>query len=191
MATELEKMRSGEFYDFSVPEVDERMRRARRLCARLQTMCIYDDDYRDVIEELIPCIPKSSTIAPPFHCDHGTGIRLAEDVFVNHNCTMLDCGCITIGRHVLIGPNCSLCTPQHPTDYMRRRQPVEQGLPITIGDDTWLGSNVTVCPGVHIGSRCIIAAGSVVTRDIPDDCMAAGVPAKVKKRLSEGHMPAI
>lgn len=177
-------MRREEFYDFSVPEVEALMRHARRLCARLQTMSAYDDDYREVIEALIPGIPKSTTIAPPFHCDYGTGIRLAEDVFVNHNCTMLDCGLITIGRHVLIGPNCSLCTPQHPMDYVRRRQPTEQGFPITIGEDTWLCSNVTVCPGVSIGSRCIIAAGSVVTHDIPDDCLAAGVPAVVKKRLN-------
>ncbi len=183
MKTEMEKMRSGELYYFSDPEIENNMVRAKKLCARLQTMTIYDDDYREVIEELIPGLPKTSFICPPFCCDHGTEIHIGEDVFVNYNCTMLDCGGITIGKHTLIGPNCSLYTPQHPMDFVERREPKETGHPIVIGEDTWLGGNVTVCPGVTIGNRCIIAAGSVVTRDVPDDCMAAGNPAVVKKRL--------
>ncbi len=183
MKTEIEKMRSSEMYYFSDPEIDEKMRRANKLCAQLQTMTIYDDDYREVIEELIPGIPKTATICPPFHCDHGSEINIGEDAFVNHNCTMLDCGGVTIGKRTLIGPNCSIYTPQHPIDYIARREPKETGYPVVIGEDTWLGGNVTVCPGVTIGNRCIIAAGSVVTRDIPDDCMAAGNPAVVKKKL--------
>ncbi len=181
---ELDKMRSGQRYDYAAPEVDASLQHARGLCARLQTMTVQGADYRDVMEDLIPGFPKSSEIMPPFHCDHGSGISIGEHVFINYNCTMLDEGPIKIGNHVLIGPNCSFYTPQHPKDYRQRRNPTETGHPITVGDDTWLGGNVTVCPGVTIGSRCIIAAGSVVVGDIPDDCMAAGNPAVVKRRLN-------
>ena len=91
---------------------------------------------------------------------------------------------IRIGSNTLIGPNCQLYTPQHPKDYVLRREDKETAYPVTIGDDCWLGGGVIVCPGVTIGHRCIIAAGSVVTRDIPDDSLAAGNPAVVKKKLN-------
>lgn len=181
--TEYEKMRAEMFYCFDNEEGMQSTHHANALCARLQTMTLMDPDYRNVIEELIPGIPSSSCINPPFHCDHGHGIRLGENVFVNYNCTMLDGGLITIGSHTKIGPNCQLVTPNHPIDYIERRKPQEICHPITIGNDCWLGAGVTVCPGVKIGDRCIIAAGSVVTRDIPSDSMAAGCPAVVKKSL--------
>ncbi len=181
--TELEKMRSGLQYDYATPEVEASWKHARSLCARLQTMTVHDDDYREVIEDLIPGFPKTSELMPPFHCDHGSSIIVGEHVCINYNCTMLDEGLITIGNHVLIGPNCSFYTPQHPKDYLQRRNPTETGHSITIGDDTWICGNVTICPGVTIGARCIIAAGSVVTKNIPDDSMAAGNPAVVKRHL--------
>ena len=90
---------------------------------------------------------------------------------------------ITIGDRTLIGPNCQLVTPNHPIDYMERRKPVETGFPITIGEDCWLGAGVIVCPGVTIGNRCVIGAGSVVVKDIPDDSMAVGNPARVIRKL--------
>lgn len=184
MKSEFEKMRSEELYDFSQPELRASLLHAKKLCARLQTLTIDDDEYRPLIEELIPGIPVSATVCPPFHCDHGHGIILGEGAFINYNCVFLDGGYIHIGKHTLIGPNCQLYTPSHPMDYVARRKQQEYAHPITIGDDCWLCGNVTVCPGVTIGDRCIIAAGSVVTRDIPSDSMAAGNPAQVKKRLN-------
>lgn len=185
MKTEYEKMRSQELYYFSDPEVHASLVHAKKVCARLRSMTIYDEDYRQVIEELIPGIPQSTTICPPFHCDHGTGIILGENVFMNYDCIMLDGGYIRIGKHTLIGPHCQFYTPQHPMDYVERREEKETAYPITIGEDCWLGGNVVVCPGVTIGNRCIIAAGSVVTKDIPDDSLAAGVPAVVKRSLKK------
>lgn len=185
MKTEYEKMRSQELYYFSDPEIHASLVHAKKVCARLRSMTIYDEDYRQVIEELIPGIPQSTTICPPFHCDHGTGIILGENVFMNYDCIMLDGGYIRIGKHTLIGPHCQFYTPQHPMDYVERREEKETAYPITIGEDCWLGGNVVVCPGVTIGNRCIIAAGSVVTKDIPDDSLAAGVPAVVKRSLKE------
>lgn len=185
MKTEYEKMRSQELYYFSDPEIHASLVHAKKVCARLRSMTICDEDYRQVIEELIPGIPQSTTICPPFHCDHGTGIILGENVFMNYDCIMLDGGYIRIGKHTLIGPHCQFYTPQHPMDYVERREEKETAYPITIGEDCWLGGNVMVCPGVTIGNRCIIAAGSVVTKDIPDDSLAAGVPAVVKRSLKK------
>ena len=185
MKTEYEKMRSQELYYFSDPEIHASLVHAKKVCARLRSMTIYDEDYRQVIEELIPGIPQSTTICPPFHCDHGTGIILGENVFMNYDCIMLDGGYIRIGKHTLIGPHCQFYTPQHPMDYVERREEKETAYPITIGEDCWLGGNVVVCPGVTIGNRCIIAAGSVVTKAIPDDSLAAGVPAVVKRSLKK------
>lgn len=183
MKTEFEKMRSRELYYFDGGEILESLTHAKGVCTRLQTMTITDEGYREVIEELIPGIPASSTVCPPFHCDHGNGIVIGENVFVNYNCVMLDGGYIRIGDNVKMGPMCQLYTPQHPMDAVERRESKETAYPITIGEDTWLGGGVIVCPGVTIGKRCIVAAGSVVVHDVPDDCLAAGNPAVVKKRL--------
>lgn len=181
--TEFEKMRSSRLYTYTDADVRASYLRAKRLCARLQTLAYGTPECRAVLEELIPGLPASAGVCPPFNCDHGHGIMLGRGVVVNFNCTMLDGGTITIGDHTLIGPNCSFYTPTHPIGHLARRNPQETCLPITIGSDCWLGGNVTVCPGVTIGDRCIIAAGSVVVSDIPDDSLATGVPARVKRKL--------
>lgn len=183
--TEFEKMRSLQLYDFSDAEIYKSLDHAKKLCARLQTVTITDDCYREMIEDLLPGIPEDSVVCPPFHCDHGNGITVGRNVFVNYNCTMLDGGRITLGDNVKIGPHCQLYTPQHPMDHVLRRETKETAYPITIGEDTWLGGGVIVCPGVTIGKRCVIAAGSVVTRDVPDDCLAAGNPAVVKRKIQQ------
>lgn len=181
--TEYEKMRTGELYNFEDPEVMESVKKANIICAKLSQLTIMSPEYRSLIDELVPGIPESSTINPPFHCDHGTGIKIGEHTFINYDAVMLDGGYITIGSHCKIGPRCQLYTPQHPLDYEERMKPVETCLPITIGNNCWLGGGVTVCPGVTIGDRCIIAAGSVVAHDIPADSLAAGNPAEVKRKL--------
>ena len=184
MQTELEKMRSGKLYDFHDPEIYASLNHAKKACLKLNTMTLSSPGYREALRDLVPGIPDSSSICPPFHCDHGNGIRMGENSFINYNCTILDGAYVTIGHDVKIGPDCHLFTPQLPIDYLSRRGTRESAFPITIGDDTWLGGNVTVLPGVTIGARCIIGAGSVVVHDIPDDSLAAGNPAVVKKSLA-------
>lgn len=183
MKSEFEKMRSRELYDFADAEIYASLTHAKEVCLRLNGMTLTSPGYRETLEELIPGIPASSAVCPPFHCDHGNGITMGENCFVNYGCVVLDGATVTLGHDVKIGPGCQLLTPQHPMDYEARRGTCETSYPITIGDDTWLGGGVIVCPGVTIGRRCVIAAGAVVVHDIPDDCMAAGNPAVVKKRL--------
>lgn len=182
--TAFEKMRNKELYSFADEEITESIRHAQVLCAQLRNISIHDSNYREMMEELIPGFPKSSTICPPFHCDHGSGIVLGENVFINYNATMLDSGYIRIGKNTKVGPNCQFYTPNHPINYLERRKPQETAYPIIVGEDCWIGGGVVVCPGVTIGDRCIIAAGSVVTKDIPSDSLAAGCPATVKKKLT-------
>ena len=167
--TEVEKMRSSRLADMAVPEIQERFAHAKALLARMGGMSTYEDGYRKLLEELVPGIPETSIICPPFHCDHGDGIKLGEHVFVNANCT-------------LIGPCVQIYTPHHPMDYQERRGSKEYAYPVTIGEDCWIGGGAIICPGVTIGSRCVIGAGSVVTKDIPDDCVAVGNPARVIRK---------
>ena len=183
MKTEFEKMRSRELYCYFDPEIDRSIRHADKACFRFNRTSMEDPDYHPALEEMIPGIPASTVIAPPFHCDHGHGIHLGENVIININAVMLDGGDITIGDHTLIGPNCAFYTSCHPIDYLERRKPQETCKPITIGEDCWLGGNVVVLGGVTIGPRTVIGAGSVVVKDIPADCVAVGNPCRVVKRL--------
>ena len=185
MKTEFEKMRNREMYTFADSEIYASITRAQKICAKLRMMSIDCDGYRELIEELIPNIPQSTVICPPFHCDHGSGIILGENVFINYNAVMLDGAYIRIGDNTKIGPNAQFYTPNHPLDYLQRRLPQETSLPITIGSDCWIAGGVTICPGVTIGNRCIVAAGSVVTKDVPDDSLVAGCPAVVKRKLNK------
>lgn len=180
---ELEKMRNGLLADFTTPDIQESFRHCKTLLAKFRMLSMYDDEYRTILEELIPGIPKSAVIMPPFHCDHGNGIRLGEHVFINANCTFLDGAFITIGAHTLIGPNVQIYTPHHPLNYLERREGKEYSYPVSIGSDCWIGGGSIILPGITIGDRTVIGAGSVVTKDIPSDCVAVGNPAVVKKRL--------
>lgn len=181
--SEIEKMRNGELADMSAPELQKSFIHAKKLLARLRGMTTYDDGYRDLLEELIPGLPVTSIICPPLYCDHGHGIRLAEHVFVNANCTFLDGAYITIGAHTLIGPDVKIYTPHHPMDFVERRGSKEYAYPVTIGEDCWIGGGSVICPGVTVGNRCIIGAGSVVTKDIEPDSVAVGNPARIIKKL--------
>ena len=185
MKTEFEKMRTCELADMDDAEIQASFRHAKTLLARMRAMSSYDEEYRLLLRDLIPSIPDTSTIFPPFYCDHGTGIRLGEHVFVNANCTFLDGGYITIGAHTLVGPGVQIYTPQHPFDYKERRSSKEYSYPVVIGEDCWLGGGCIVCPGVTIGDRCIIGAGSVVTKDIPSDSVAVGNPARVIRKNNQ------
>ena len=121
----------------------------------------------------------------PFYCGYGKHITIGENFYCNRNCFLLDVAKITIGDNVQFGPNVLLCTAGHPVHPQSRNSMFEYGIPITIGDNVWLGANVVVLPGVNIGNNVVIGAGSVVTKDIPDDYIAVGNPCKLLRKITE------
>lgn len=126
---------------------------------------------------------------PPFHCEYGSHIEIGEGFYANTGCVMLDVGRITIGDNVLFGPNVSLYTAGHPIHPESRKSGYEYGIPIKIGDNVWIGGSCVVLPGVTIGNNVVIGAGSVVTKDIPDNVCAAGNPCRVIREITEEDRP--
>lgn len=184
MRTEKEKMMAGEVYNPYDEELWKLHEQALELVGQFnQTSFVRCKSHPEILRQLLPHTHETLTVQPPFFCDFGFMIRGGENGFINYNCVILDTAPITLGKNVLIGPNVQIYAPMHPINYRERATGVEHGEPVTIGDDCWIGGSAVICPGVTIGHRCVIAAGAVVTKDIPDDCMAAGVPAKVIRKL--------
>jgi maltose O-acetyltransferase len=184
MPTEREKMLAGELYDPLDAELVAARRRARDLCQALNNSRDEEESLMSrLLKELFGSAGESPWIQPPFFCDYGTNITLGDKVFFNFNCVVLDVTTVTIGSYTLFGPNVQIYTAMHPIDAAERRRGLEFAKPITIGDDVWVGGSAVICPGVTIGSRAIIGAGSVVTRDIPADVFAAGNPCRVMRAL--------
>lgn len=181
--TELEKMARGEFGDTSDPAIRELYEATMRNLKELNKFTMHMDGYRKALAAVVPGVPESSAVMTPFHCDYGVNIHIGEHVFINSGSTFLDSGSIEIGEHTLIGPSVQVYTPEHPMDYVERRKTIERAFPVKIGADCWIGGGAVICPGVTIGDRSIIGAGSVVTKDIPSDSMAVGNPARVIKKL--------
>lgn len=124
-------------------------------------------------------------IEAPFHCDYGWNIEVGENFFANYNLTILDVAKVTIGKNVQMAPNVSIYTAGHPIHPDTRNTGYEYGIPITIGDNVWIGGNVVILPGVKIGDNVVIGAGSVVTKDIPDNVIAIGNPCKIVREITE------
>ncbi len=184
--TEREKMLAGELYDARDPELQTLRRRARLLIHELNAS--RDDaeaQRRRLLAELLPQAGEGLWIEPPFYCDYGAHIRLGQGVFFNFDCVVLDVAPVTIGDHVLFGPAVQLYTATHPLDAAARRSGLEAGRPIAIGDDCWIGGGAVINPGVSIGARSVIGAGSVVTRDLPADVFAAGNPCRVIRPIED------
>ena len=184
MRTEKEKMLAGELYDPLDPELEAGRHQARELCRLLNAS---GEDGTAERRELLDALFGAATdvwLQPPFHCDYGSNITLGRKVFFNFNCVVLDVARVSIGNHVLFGPAVQVYTALHPVDAAERRKGLESGMPISIGDDAWIGGGAIICPGVSIGARSVIGAGSVVTRDIPEDVFAAGNPCRVIRPLA-------
>jgi maltose O-acetyltransferase len=184
MRTERAKMVAGELYNAADPELVLARRRARDLLRAYNAT--RDDENAErlrILGVLFASAGAGLTIEPPFYCDYGDNITLGERVYFNFNCVILDPAPVTIGSDVFFGPSVQIYTATHPLDHLERKSGLELARPIAIGSDVWIGGGAILCPGVRIGERTVIGAGSVVTRDIPEGVLAVGNPCRVLRRL--------
>ena len=185
MATEREKMLAGELYNPLDPELVAARERARDLLQALNaTREAQQDERRGILGALFGRGGDSVWMPPPFYCDYGNNIELGERVFFNFNCVVLDVCRVAIGDFTLFGPAVQIYTAMHPLNADQRRRE-EFAKPVEIGADVWIGGGAVILPGVRIGSRAVIGAGSVVTRDIPESVLAVGNPCRVVRTIDE------
>ena len=183
MLSEREKMLAGELYDPLDPELAAARARARDLCQDLNATREADGvQRRRLLTDLFAAGGDDVWLQAPFFCDYGRHITLGRKVFFNFNCIVLDVCEVRIGDFTLFGPAVQIYTATHPLDPILRRTQ-ESGKPVTIGSDVWVGGAAIICPGVSIGDRTVIGAGSVVTRDIPAGVFAAGNPCRVVRTI--------
>ena len=185
MPSEREKMLAGALYDPLDAELVAGRARARDLCQQLNaTRESEADQRRRLLQDLFGRGGDTVWMQPPFYCDYGSNIELGERVFFNFNCIVLDVCPVRIGDFSLFGPAVQIYTPLHPLNAAQRRRE-EYSKPIEIGSDVWIGGGAIILAGVTIGSRTVIGAGSVVTRDMPDRVFAAGNPCRVIRTIAD------
>jgi len=185
MNTERQKMLAGELYDPLDPELVTARQRARDLCQALNaTREAEQEERRRILSALFGAGGDSVWMQPPFFCDYGANIQLGQRVFFNFNCVVLDVCPVRIGDFTLFGPAVQIYTATHPLNAQQRRS-AELGKPIEIGSDVWVGGGAIILPGVRIGSRTVVGAGSVVTRDVPEGVFAAGNPCRVIREITD------
>lgn len=174
----IERMLAGELYDALDPELVAARARARDLLERFNA-----EPGRSVLHELLGSVGSDAVIEPPFHCDYGFNVSVGDRFYANVGCVFLDCAPISIGNRVLLGPAVHVYAATHPLDAESRRKGLEYALPISIGDDVWIGGGAIVLPGLAIEDRAVVGAGSVVTKDVPADTVVVGNPARAVRRL--------
>lgn len=182
---EKEKMLAGGWYNANYDRaLSEEKVRAQKLCHEFNQMEPGNEkEKQKIIVELLGYIPENVNISTPFMVDYGYNVKFGKNVFININSYFMDGAEITIGDNVFVGPSCGFYTAEHPLDADERRKGLEKASPITVGDDVWIGAGVSVMPGVAIGDKCVIGAGSVVTKDIPPNSLAMGVPCHVIREI--------
>lgn len=177
-------MLAGELYLASDPELAGIHDRALMLIHRFNHSAPSDISQRqETIRQLFGKIGQSFSINPPFYCDYGCHIFAGKNLYINYDCTILDCAEVHIGDNVLVATKVQIYSAYHPTDPATRLTQKELAAPVHIGDNVWIGGGVIICPGVSIGANTTIGAGSVVTKDIPDNVVAVGNPCRVIKSV--------
>lgn len=182
--TEIEKLDAGLEYDFWDTEVNARKLHAIAGCQKLNRVDPSDKKAQEAaIRALFGTVGNSPCVLPTFNCDNGKNIHVGDEFLANYNVTILDIAPVYIGNYVMIGPSTSIITVNHPLSPKGRRNHLGQAKPVTIGNDVWIGANCTILPGVTIGNNVVVAAGAVVTKNVPDNCIVGGVPAKLIRKI--------
>lgn len=177
----------GLLYDVFEQELTDIKDRTYGLVSELSRASHFDMEYvMSLVRKIVAKIGQDSYIVPPFRCDYGDHVFIGNNTYINYNCCFLDSAKVMIGDYVYMGPNCNIFTPCHPIHHELRKEKVtEYALPVTVGSHSWIGGDVVITPGVTIGENCVIGAGSVVTKDIPDNSIAVGNPCKVIRQIND------
>lgn len=177
----------GLLYDVFEQELTDIKDKTYGLVSELSRASHFDMEYvMSLVRKIVAKIGQDSYIVPPFRCDYGDHVFIGNNTYINYNCCFLDSAKVTIGDYVYMGPNCNIFTPCHPIHHELRKEKVtEYALPVTVGSHSWIGGDVVITPGVTIGENCVIGAGSVVTKDIPDNSIAVGNPCKVIRQIND------
>lgn len=183
MVTEKEKMLLGKIFNYKDKEILRDSNTTNDLLTKFNNEKNNNLKY-NIGKKIFGKYGKNSEIYNNFKCDFGYNIYLENNITINNNCRFLDVGKIKIGKYTMLGPSVSIYTIFHPIDMFQRRYPIATAKEVTIGEDCWIGGNVVICPGVKIGNNVIVAAGSVVVKDFPDNVMVAGNPARIVKCLN-------
>ena len=179
------KRRENQLLYISDDKVMEQQKVTRKLTQQLNTVDRSNfDEIAKIVAKLFGAC-NNAFVNPPFYCDYGFNIKAGKNLFVNYNCTILDVATVTFGDNCFVAPNVAIYTAGHPLHHEVRNSGLGYGLPVTIGNNVWLGGNTVVCPGVTIGDNTVIGAGSVVTKDIPANVVACGNPCKVVREITE------
>ncbi|WP_349899288.1 sugar O-acetyltransferase [Parafrigoribacterium soli] len=187
MDEDLQRMLAGDWMRYRTsPALQELTREAHSVCAEINRI-YYDSpaEAQRLFEELVLGAGVNIDFRPPITIDYGMRLSIGDRTFINADFLIIGGGFVTIGSDCLIGPRCSIYTPNHAQDVTRRLEGWERPAPVTIGNNVWLGGSVTITPGVTIGDNSIIGAGSVVTRDIPANVIAVGNPCRPVKPIPE------
>lgn len=185
--TARELQEEGLLYDVFEQELTDIKDKTYGLVSELSRASHFDMEFvMSLVRKIVAKIGQDSYIVPPFRCDYGDHVFIGNNTYINYNCCFLDSAKVTIGDYVYMGPNCNIFTPCHPIHHELRKEKVtEYALPVTVGSHSWIGGDVVITPGVTIGENCVIGAGSVVTKDIPDNSIAVGNPCKVIRQIND------
>lgn len=185
--TEKEKAAAGYLYNANYDEeILSDIGRCNVLCHEFNQIKPSDRSaQREILKKIFGKMGDNVIVNTPFWCDYGYNTTVGDYFFANHNCQILDGGKVTFGHHVFIGPNCCFTTAEHALDAEQRNEGLEVALPIIIGNNVWIGAGTTVLGGVTIGDNTVIGAGSVVTKAIPSNVIAVGVPCRVLRKITE------
>ena len=177
-------MLAGELYLASDPELATMSLRARQQLYLFNlTKPDAEIEQRAILANLFGSIGSNPVVRSPFYCDYGCHIFAGDNLYINYDCTILDCNMVHLGNNVLLAPKVQIYAAYHPTDSQIRLSGQELAAPVTIGNNVWLGGGAIVCPGVKIGNNVTVGAGSVVTKDLPDNVVAVGNPCRIIKRI--------